>query len=173
MRFLNAIMSATFAVSAILLGLGEPPNAAAQQRLTSAQQKEVQQLQSELARIRTQISTIDSIHREAMTSVAVAIDQIDRGFFIANSGSNAVKLLAFLTPVNRVVSLAFKLSGKIAQAYDAVQVSLATGRLTTTRRELVSLMLQIDNSRLDAIAPWLPRLREVIARLQQLGVQNP
>ena len=168
----SLIISVFVGALALLCGPSNPSYGAKPKSPTPAQQKEIKDLTSELANIRTTISSLDSVYREALTSVAEAIDRIDRGFFIAKQPGNALTLVGLLHPVSRMFSLAVKVPVKIAQAYDAVVASVNAGKLTTTRKELIKLKREIDNSRLDSIAPWLNKQRKVIDRLKKLGVAN-
>lgn len=136
-------------------------------------QQQIRQLRSELARVRTQISVIESDHRASLTTVAKAIDRVTR----LNKVSELLNLLSYLNPPAKLAKYSAEVATSVTRLREIIKNAQNVRDLwaasETTLSQLTALRDQINRSRLDAITPWMNKQYQLIDRLRALGVSNP
>jgi hypothetical protein len=132
----------------------------------TAKQQQIRQLQADLARARTQLSVTSANYQSAIVAATGAWQQVRNGF---KAPQLMAKVAGLLVPVARVASWGVT----TARAYDAVTASIRAGRLTTTEKELRTLIANLEQERLKQCSVWVRKVNELTARLRALGVRNP
>jgi hypothetical protein len=163
-KFLVRSAVATGLIGAVVLGGSTPVNAAA------SKQQEIAQLQNRLGQLRLRLTETDGFYRAAQSRAQEALATVS----VTETGAKAAKQAGVLLKiVSPIASAIVKGTATAVKTYDRVIASIYAGRWTTTKKELQTLINNLDTNRLDACAPYVREINTVSDRLRVLGVRNP